>query len=338
MKLTVLGSYPRVPESSGPSVRTALNGFDRGQVTPRELEDTFQAVTRRVLALAAQYGLTTTTDGQVRWYDATDPVVRDTENLVAGGLTRYFNNNFYYRQPVVRGRLSWNGGTLLAWTRVALGLGSAVPLKAVIPGPLTLAALSEDASYHHRGRLLKDLVEVLRLEADSLRDTGIVEIQWDEPALAVQAAQDPDEAAAVLGDLFQGAGTCPESLALYFGGTTRWLPLLRKIGVSRVYADLVADPGLATLWAEEREPFEVGLGLLNAREVRLESVEDVASPLEPVLRCQGEDRVWLHPSAGLEWLPPDWAKKKLQRLQAVRSHIRGTGHIDGEGEGERKNA
>ncbi len=331
MKLTVLGSYPRIPESRGPSVRAVLNRFDRGAAGVREVESTIRAVTRRVLEVAAAAQLTTATDGQVRWHDLTDPIVRDVDNLNPGGLTRYFNNNFYYRRPLVRGRLSWSGGALLAWTRIALGLGSAVPLKAVLPGPLTLAYLSEDGSYGDRARLLRDLVDVLRLEADSLADTGIVEIQWDEPALVAAPGQDPAEARAVLQDLLGGRGALPESLALYFGDAVPWLPVVRSVGPARVYVDAVASPGVAAVWAAEPEAFEVGLGLLNAREVRLEAVDAVAAVLEPVLARQGGDRVWLHPSAGLEWLPPDWARRKVERLAAIRRHLE-------DREGERKDA
>jgi 5-methyltetrahydropteroyltriglutamate--homocysteine methyltransferase len=324
MKITVLGSYPRIPAGAGPSVRTAWNRFDRGQITPAELEATVRAVTRSVLDLAGAVALDTTTDGQVRWHDLTDPVSRDIENLVAGGLQRFFNNNFYYRKPAIRGRLSWTGGALAEWTRIARELRPDVPLKVTLPGPITLADLSEDQSYGDRSRLLADLVAVLRLEAESVIRAGAAEVQWDEPSVVAGPAVPAAEVLQVWRDLVPAHRAVPESLALYFGSASPWWNTLAAAPFDRVYLDLVADSGLLGQLSAEEVPFEPGLGLLDAREVRLEQVAEVAPQIEAVLRRQGAERVWVHPSAGLEGLPPDWAQRKVERLGEIRDAVTGT--------------
>lgn len=326
MKITVLGSYPRIPAGAGPSVRTALNRFDAGQITPWELETTVRAVTRSVLELAAEMGLDTTTDGQIRWHDLLDPIVRDVDNLRPGGLQRYFNNNFYYRRPEIVGRLAWAGGALAEWTRIARALYPDVALKVALPGPFTVAQLADDLSYRDRARLLADLVDVLRLEAESVARVGVAEIQWDEPALVAGNPPPTGEVEAVLRDLAVGPWACPVSLAFYFGSLTPYLDVLARLPYARVYGDVVADPTLATFWSTETVPYEVGLGLLDAREVRLEAVDAVAETVAAVVARQGRDRVWLHPNAGLEWLPPDWARRKVERLAAVRKAVEEAAH------------
>jgi 5-methyltetrahydropteroyltriglutamate--homocysteine methyltransferase len=320
MKTTVLGSYPKIPARSGPSVRQAIQRFERRAIGPRELERVQREATRRAIGVFQEAGLTRITDGQIRWNDLTDPVVRDTDNLIAGGLERFFDNNFYYRQPTVVGRLQYQGGVLAEWTRLAVA-DSSTPLKVALPGPITVAALADDKSYGNRAFLLADLVEVLALEAKSLARAGAVEIQWDEPAAVAGSPVDAAEAAAAWSALVAANSDLEQSLALYFGPAGPWLEPIGDTGIRRVYLDLVADPSLAAGLSRERVPFEVGLGLLDARNVRLEDAGPVISTVRAVAECQGWDRVWLHPNAGLEFLPPDRAEAKVKWLGSLARTI-----------------
>lgn len=322
MKTCVIGSFPKIPAGAGASVRTALQKFERGSIGPRELNATYRAVVERVVTLAQEAQLDLTTDGQIRWYDLFDPLGRDIDNLKPAGLLRLFDNNFYYRHPVITGRLQFQGGTLSAWTREAVALSS-VPIKIALPGPFTIVALSEDQSYHDRSRLLADVVEVLQLEAQSLADTGAVEVQWDEPALAADPdAWTADDVHSVYGDLTQGASLA-QAVAFYWGTSASWLRALEGLAVNRVYVDLVSDPQALKALSEQEWPFETGAGLLDARTVRAEDPEEVVRQLEPVIRRQGSDRVWLHPSSGLELLPPDRATAKVKALSTIKNLING---------------
>ncbi len=317
MKTSTIGAYPKIPAGSGPSVRSAIQRFEHGTIGPRALYDTYHAVVQRTLAIAAEASLDATTDGQIRWYDCFDPLCRDIENLAAGGLLRWFDNNFYYRHPIVTGRLQFQGGTLAAWAREAVG-ASAVPLTVALPGPFTVQALSEDRSYHNVPKLFGDIVEVLQLEAASLAGTGIFEVQWDEPALAVGAASPSlEEARQVYRDLLS-ANTVRQSVALYWGTCSSWL--LAFEAADRVSVDAVTDRGVLTMLARERYPFEIGLGLLDARDVRLEDPTELAHTVEPFAAQYGTDCVWVHPSAGLELLPPDRAAQKVGLLHTLK-HI-----------------
>jgi 5-methyltetrahydropteroyltriglutamate--homocysteine methyltransferase len=316
MKATVLGSFPKIPAGPGPSVRTALNRFERREIGPQDLENTFRAVTRRTLSIFAEADLTTVTDGQIRWNDLTDPVVRDVDNLVSGGLERFFDNNFYYRRPTVVGRLQWQGGVLAEWTRLARSETDR-PLKVALPGPVTVLALADDRSYGDVGTLLADLVEVLALEAASVARAGAVEIQWDEPAAVVDSPLPPADALTAWRTLVSANPDIPQSLAFYFGAQSPWLDRLAEVGVGRVYFDVVTEPALVDRLAAERWPFEVGLGLIDARNVRLEPPDETIRRVAAVAATQGAARVWLHPNAGLEFLPPDRAAEKVRHLGAI---------------------
>ncbi len=322
MKICTIGSYPKIPAGPGPSVRSAIQRFERGTIGPRDLYDTYHAVLQRTLGIAAQASLDATTDGQIRWYDFFDPLCRDIDNLQAGGLLRWFDNNFYYRHPIVNGRLQFQGGTLAAWAREAVA-ESTVPITVALPGPFTLHALAEDRSYHNTAALLADIVEVLQLEVASLNETGVWEVQWDEPALAAGITSvSVTEVQHVYRDLF-GANVVRQSAALYWGSSGPWLSAFES--AARVSVDAVTDPGVLQALAADPGPFEVGLGLLDARDIRLEDPAQLAITIESFLAQYGSGRVWLHPSAGLELLPPDRAAEKVRLLKSVKRFVEGEG-------------
>ncbi len=323
MKIALQGSYPKIPAGSGPSVRTQIQRFDRGLGGPRDLERTYREVTGRLLNLAAEVGLDLTTDGQIRWNDAFDPIVRDVDNLYSEGLLRLYDNNFYFRHPVIRGRLAFQGGTLRYWTKAAAD-ESRVPLKVALPGPFTFMALSEDQSYHDAERLWRDLVEVLQMERESLAGSKVVEVQWDEPQLAQKREVDIPSVVEVYRSLLAEA-SLPQSIALYWGPRVHsWLEPLANLPWSAVYLDAVADPEVYAVLAAERMPWTVGLGVIDARNVRLEDPESLARQLEPVLRRQSAERVVAHPTSGLELLPPDRAEAKVRQLAVVREVLEGS--------------
>lgn len=322
MKTCTIGSFPKIPEGSGPSVRTAIQRFERGAIGPRRLYETYQEVTGRVLDLARECALDVTSDGQIPWYDWFDPLCRDIDNLNPAGLLRLFDNNFYYRHPIITGRLQFHGGILAAWTRHSVGQ-STVPILVALPGPFTIAALAEDHSYHDQAALLADLVEILQLEAESLAAAGIYEVQWDEPALAFGAGAWP---ASVVRDVYRdllSASSSRQSVALYWGPSVKWLEAFEGLPVSRVSVDLTRETDPAGTLGNGSWSFDLGLGLIDARDIRLEDAAHLARTVEPILQRHDPDRIWLHPNSGLELLPPDRAARKVQLLKTVKAIIQG---------------
>ncbi|MCL6562081.1 MAG: synthase [Firmicutes bacterium] len=322
MKTALQGSFPKIPAGPGPSVRSAINRFERGQIGPRELDATFRQVTERVLRLAEEHRIDRTTDGQIRWNDLFDPLVRDVDNVSAEGLLRLYDNNFYYRHPVIRGYVQFQGGTLAEWTRQALRM-TRLPLKVALPGPFTFLDLSEDLTYHRRERLLADWIEILQLEVESLAELGVAEIQWDEPSLT-RGQFTVSEVVEGMTQLKQGiSAPVAQSLALYWGPSANWLEPMASLGWDAIYLDFVADPGLWKVAQSTRLPFVLGVGAIDARDARLEEPTQLAQQLEPVLARQGQERVILCPTSGLELLPPDRAIAKVECLAKTRDLVTG---------------
>jgi 5-methyltetrahydropteroyltriglutamate--homocysteine methyltransferase len=79
--------------------------------------------------------------------------------------------------------------------------------------------------------------------------------------------------------------------------------------------------GAANEQVLQRSPFtkKLGLGIVDARNTRLETVEQIAERIKSLSHGVSPDHIHVSPSAGLEFLPREVAQEKLRRLsQAVR--------------------
>jgi len=218
------------------------------------------------------------------------------------------------------------------------------PVKGVLPGPLTLVISTEPKPGQSPEKLLSLYSDLLRKEVEALVAAGAKEIQLDEPAFkageplllkTVEAINrifqgiTPPPASSAEGGSAREAGPATgrgrtESgggvkarrwVACYFQDLSSILPMLAKLQVEVLSLDLVATP-IASV-REFRWPGEVALGLLDARNTKLESVGELQKQIREVAKSIPVDRLWLSPSCGLEFLPHEAAVKKLELLKQV---------------------
>jgi 5-methyltetrahydropteroyltriglutamate--homocysteine methyltransferase len=101
--------------------------------------------------------------------------------------------------------------------------------------------------------------------------------------------------------------------------------LLDQIGgwpVAGVWLDCVSDPTTIERLAEQpfAEGKQLGLGIVDARNTKLETVDAITSALARVAQKTPAERLVVTTSAGLEFLPRDRARQKLHRMsEAARS-------------------
>ena len=158
----------------------------------------------------------------------------------------------------------------------------------------------------------------------SLRGTGLFEVQWDEPALAAQVSQaQADDVRSAYQDLLGAHSDMRQSVALYWGSSIPWVPVFADLPVARLSVDAVTNPEVLTVLQRELVACEIGLGLVDARDIRLEDAAHLAQIVTDYADRYGDTRVWLHPSSGLELLPPDRAADKVRLLKAVKALAEG---------------
>ena len=148
MKTTVIGAYPKVGDDhASQELRRALHRRDREEISEAELEQVYDATTRVAIAEIEAAGVDVTNDGQIRWDDLLAPFARSWSGVERGPLERFYDNNTYFRQPVITGPIATDGQSLVRDYTFAQGVAK-TRLKAAVPGPLTFATLVAQDDYY----------------------------------------------------------------------------------------------------------------------------------------------------------------------------------------------
>jgi 5-methyltetrahydropteroyltriglutamate--homocysteine methyltransferase len=311
MQTTVVGNYPKIPNRPKPArLRNAINKRDRGDLSNEELEQIKNEVTVEAIAEQIDAGIDIVTDGQLRWDDDQTYVARNFANVKIGALQRYLDTNTYYREPEVEGEVSFVKPTLAPDWEFAQK-NSSRPVKAIVPGPYTLAALSLDKHYNSREKLALAYAEALRPEVDALVAAGCKHIQVNDPVI-VFAKEDYAFFEAAIRKLLDGVNGAETGMYTWFGDCAGILPRMLELPVDVIGLDFVW--GRANWDALKAVSFskKLGLGIVDARNTRLETPEAVADAIKRASEAVPLDRIYVNPSCGLEYVPRETAQEKLK--------------------------
>src|SRR5438093_2120587 len=141
------GSYPRIGDSAEEQLlRRTIAQREKGEKTGEDLRAAEDHMTELALREQIDAGLDVVTDGLIRWYDPVSHLAGKLAGIRIAGLLRFFDTNFYFRQPAVHSRIERKQSLVVDEFLFAEGKSSR-PVKAVLTGPYTLARLSiEEAS------------------------------------------------------------------------------------------------------------------------------------------------------------------------------------------------
>ena len=312
MQTTAVGSYPKIgPGTKAPSLRTAISRYQLGRTTETELKRVGDEVTKEVLEEQARAGLDLVTDGQVRWDDPQTYYASEMDGFQTTGLIRYFDTNTYYRQPVAEDRLAWRGAMHVDDYRFAAA-NSDIPVKPVVIGPYTLARLSRWPYYARLEDVVMDLARILNQEARALAEAGAPIVQFDEPAI-LRNKDDLPLFAEAMSALVDGV-SCDTALYVYFGDVSGISNGLFSLPFDTIGLDFVTGPSNFDLLSAFPEDKKLGLGIVDARNTKMETVEDIVRQIQRAGTSVSLHRIYVSPSCGLEFLPRTTAYKKLVRM------------------------
>ena len=322
IRTTVIGSYPKPPDEGGEfTVRKTLHALERGDATIEDVARAQAELAKEVIAEQESAGIDVITDGHVRWDDILTPFARQMDGFEIGGLLRWFDNNVYFRRPVCKGPIERRGPATVEAFVFAASIAS-VPVKAVVPGPVTFARLAVDEHYGDHEEFTLAIASVLAQEVVELERAGAGVIQVDEPAL-LDAPEDLELADRSLRVLTSELKSAKTIVGTYFGDAKRLGPQLFQLPVDGFGLDFVAGPENRELVREFPSDKTLQAGIVDARNTRLEDEDVLSSAIGDLVDAVGPDRLSVAPSAGLEFLPREKARAKLQRLSDVAGKVGG---------------
>lgn len=322
-RTTLAGSYPKLPTRSGDvNLRVTLNRRDQGRATDQDVADAVRATTRRVLEMEERAGLDLLMDGCAGWEDAQTYVARGLEGMRIAGLIRYLDTNTYYRQPEIVGPVSWKAPITVGDYLAAAAMATK-PVKAFLPGPYSLYRFSKDLHYGDPVAACDAIGQALALEAAALEEAGATWIHFEEPWLGrAGASTGPGMDAAIEAAAIRAAlepvltrRAAKAAVHVPFGAPNKVFPAIEKLpALHTIGLDLVEAPSGWELIPKIPEGRGVALGLIDARNTRLENPVEVARLAARAAALRPDLEFQITPTASLEFLPADKAEAKVAVL------------------------
>jgi 5-methyltetrahydropteroyltriglutamate--homocysteine methyltransferase len=313
------GPFPR-----SETLVAATRDLDRGRTTPEAVEALYAAAEREILALEERLGLDTITAGYLRWADLFRPLAETWEGFTVGPLTRWFETNTFYRQPILHAPPVRVPGALAARLPAALR-GDPARARVILPGPYTFAGLLDNRSGETESALVHRLGRLLGEEVRELRGVGFATFQFTDPWLVVRPPDGPRAEAVVAGyRAIQAALDGGTSIVWTYGADAiPALGVLDRLPVSAVGVDLAdTDPERIP---EGRDGPSLGLGVIDPRTTLGEDPMEVAHLVRALEKRRRPSSFWLGPGMPLDLLPYEPATRKVQLLRSAREALDGGG-------------
>ena len=270
------------------------------------------------------------------------------------------------RHPAVFGPLA-RSRPIAAHEAIFLRTLTDKPTKIALPGPYLLTRTMwmeciSDNAYSSREHIAQDIVRVLREELADLLSAGVSMVQFDEPVLsevvftgtkgqrsfmcgALSEKGDAETELAFARDLINavvadfprdrvGLHMCrgnwtPDESACLAGDYSSLIPALRQINVGTYLLEL-CTPRAGQIEVLQALPDDrrIGVGVVNQKRERIESVDEIVSQAEQAIALFGSDRVLLNPDCGFATFADNpvtsstIAAKKLAAITAAARRLR----------------
>ncbi|AOL15987.1 methionine synthase [Sulfolobus sp. A20] len=301
---TVIGSYPR-PKWLKEAIR--LN--KAGKISTEDLNEAFNDAVITVLNDHKKAGIDVPTDGEVRRDEMVEFFAERIKGFRFYGPVRVWGTA-YYRKPSVVGKLEYNMPMLVDEFNFAKSVSYTENIKVTITGPYTIAEWSYNEYYKNKRDLAFDLAKIINQEIRNLVDAGLKIVQIDEPALHTRK-EDVEWGIEAVNEAVKGINA-KLVMHICYGDYKLVAPYLNEIKVDQInFALKIYDYKPLKLFKKYEYNKEIGVGVIDVHNRRVETPEEVAKDILNVLNYFPPDKVWINPDCGLKLLSRKVAYQKL---------------------------
>jgi 5-methyltetrahydropteroyltriglutamate--homocysteine methyltransferase len=257
-------------------------------------------------------------DGQLNWQDLFRPFSKLFTGITLGGLARWFDNNTFYRKPVLVDRVRSSRAGLDQYFRSDL-LPTRTARRAILPAPFTFAVMSQNSTHTSIADLVDDIAHALGDTVNALGRLGYTQFQFNDPCLNSGRSRAEVEMARL------GLETCrkgnPErvDLHVYFGDIGSIVELLLDFPVDCLGLDFYANSldSVADYSFEKR----LACGCVDGRNSLIESSEDITKFIKRVRDAIEPKDISICPNCDLDFLPSPIAEKKMYVLGETKRRL-----------------
>lgn len=304
---SLCGSYPRKEEL----VKATWN-FDKGLTKANELRTLQEASAREVIEMQKRLGFSPIVDGLLAWQDQFRPLVETSPSFEVGGVTRLFETNRFFRQPLLHKEPKLDWTKLETWFPHTNFAGE--NWKAILPSPYWFARVAQDNVYKDEQKFGYALADYLNQVAKKLEKAGYAEIQFQEAMLFYESKPDVGFANELLTRAVADLKV-PTVANFINGDAAPHHSFLQTVPTTAIGIDFVE-----TL-PEKIPPRLQGKNLVaqvvNAQESLLETPKEVQDLIKRIDTRLKPARLTATHTWDLEFIPHEVAQKKLEVLATL---------------------
>lgn len=307
IKTYALGIYPR---------STKL--IEATRKNDRKLPKLFQIEKKKLIREEQKAKLSYVCDPLLDWNDMFRPF-SNLKNVSLGALNRFFETNTFYRKLIINGEFENSSNVVKSHLALSL-LPKKKEIAVCMPDPYTFADLNENKYYRDHTEYLFAIADMLKKEVQALARARVKFIQLNAPSIAYNANNvDIGIVKDAVERVKDGLKT-KVYLHLYFGNISKIFSKLLDIKVDGLSIDL-SFTDLNSL-ADYKVDKGLCLGAVNAMNTKMEDVKGTAKIVSSALDKMSPREAYISTTCDLEFLPYEFAVKKLSRLGAIGRNVK----------------
>lgn len=257
-------------------------------------------------------------DPLIDWDDHIRPFTDNLRGVEKGALTRYYENNTFYRQQIITNKITTSGEILK--NNICFNLfPKQTKIKIDVLDPFTLFDLSVNEFYKSEEELIADFGNIIRKEVFQIKD-NVNLIQFNAPSLArVQEKERLNVVKEVMSKITKNLNvtTC---LNLWGSDISNTINEFVKFPVDIIGIDFV------TTKINKCDPIPINkmlaCGLIDAKNTKMEEKKQIVQKLKTIKKRFEVESISLIPNWDFEFIPETFANRKMELMKLVKENMK----------------
>ncbi len=275
------------------------------------LDSLFQSETEEYISIQKNADIGFISDPLLKWDDIFRPF-SNLSGVTPTALNRIYEMNTFYRVLSFDGSAFTDGGNT-----VKSNLDSSLPKNktVAIPEPFTFAELHTSNEFKRKEDFVINLAKMLRVEIDSLVESGFEVIQLLAPSIAYNKEVDFGVVSDALKIITDGL-KAKTILHTYFGDVSTKIESLLDLPVSGLGFDITTTPASSI----EKHSFSdklLTIGIINSFNTAIEKPQECIKQVDEINAQAKPKESYVSNNFDLEYVPKEFAISKISVLGEI---------------------
>jgi len=294
----IIGLFPR-----NDNLSTTWKRFEWGQIDKDVFKKALKNSAIKVIDIQVKEGLTYIHDPQIDWHDIFRPFT-DINEIIAGPLTRYFENNTFYRKLIFLDQPKYSKELLKKYIHKEI-LPDGYKWIITLPGPYTVYKLSVFSKNIDKIKAVSSIIENAVKE---LHNYGYSFVTLEEPALAYYNENDYN----VVNELYNFLKRYSDFIRihLFYGDVSNKVKELSSLPISGFSIDMQYTD-IRKLGCTDKI---VILGAIDGQNTLIEDIDKLSDMIIDYIKECNVDKIAITNNVDLDFLPYNIAVNKVSIL------------------------